>query len=278
MSTFPEQVGELIGTGEGFTYENFARHGAPSRIDDYDGYGSRSRTYPEEVKPDFLAWLQRTGTVLLNAYGEKHHVYKTFAQVRKNVLVGNDADVFREVRSELLGALRGLAADLDHGTVADPGATTRNAASAAEVRLICTRFHQIVVQLRRRREQRPTLDVDDEYDVQDLLHALLKLYFDDVRPEEWTPSYAGSSARMDFLLKDTGMVIEVKKTRNGLADREIGKQLTEDVAHYAQYQGCTHLICFIYDPEDRVANPTALKNDVEKQSRENFAVEVIVGS
>ena len=45
-----------------------------------------------------------------------------------------------------------------------------------------------------------------------LLHALLLLYFDDIRAEEWTPSYAGKSARMDFLLKNEGVVIEVKKT------------------------------------------------------------------
>ena len=41
---------------------------------------------------------------------------------------------------------------------------------------------------------RNTLDVRDEYDVQDLLHALLKMFFKDVRSEEWTPSYAGASS------------------------------------------------------------------------------------
>ena len=33
--------------------------------------------------------------------------------------------------------------------------------------------------LRERYDQRPTLDVNDEYDVQDLFHALLTLSFDD---------------------------------------------------------------------------------------------------
>jgi REase_DpnII-MboI len=50
----------------------------------------------------------------------------------------------------------------------------------------------------------------DEYDVQDSLHALLKLHFDDVRREEWTPSYAGSQSRMDFLLKREKIVVETK--------------------------------------------------------------------
>ena len=56
-------------------------------------------------------------------------------------------------------------------------------------------------------------EIKDEYDVQDLLNALLRLNFDDVRPEEYTPSYAGSSTRVDFLLKKEKIVIEVKKTR-----------------------------------------------------------------
>jgi REase_DpnII-MboI len=65
-----------------------------------------------------------------------------------------------------------------------------------------------------------------EYDVQDLLHALLHLYCDDIRTEEWTPSYAGASSRMDFLLKKEKIVVEVKKTRQGLDAREVGEQLS----------------------------------------------------
>lgn len=64
---------------------------------------------------------------------------------------------------------------------------------------IFERFHKIVRQLRIRHSNRATLEVEDEYDVQDLLHALFQLYFDDIRPEEWTPSYAGGSRRIDFL-------------------------------------------------------------------------------
>ncbi len=59
------------------------------------------------------------------------------------------------------------------------------------------RFHKIAKQLRNRHDNRQTLPIKDEYDVQDLLHALLYLYFDDIRAEEWTPSYAGKSARVE---------------------------------------------------------------------------------
>lgn len=76
---------------------------------------------------------------------------------------------------------------------------------------IFSHFYKVARQLRCRYENRETLKIEDEYDVQDLLHALLLLYFDDVRAEEWTPSYAGKSSRMDFLLKNERVVIEVKK-------------------------------------------------------------------
>ena len=62
------------------------------------------------------------------------------------------------------------------------------------LRKFCSKFYSIARKLRNRHNSRETLDVTDEYDVQDLLDALLALDFDDVRPEEWTPSYAGKSA------------------------------------------------------------------------------------
>jgi hypothetical protein len=101
-----------------------------------------------------------------------------------------------------------------------------------EIERILLRFDRAARQLGHRHGSRPTLDVADEYDVQDLLHALLHLRFDDIRREEWTPSYAGKSSRMDFLLKAEKIVIEVKKTRDGLTMSEIGEQLVVDIDYY----------------------------------------------
>jgi len=139
---------------------------------------------------------------------------------------------------------------------------------------IFSRFHQIAKQLRSRHDDRPTLDVEDEYDVQDLLHAVLRLYFDDIRPEEWTPSYAGGSSRMDFLLKNEKIVIEVKKIRKGLNDKALGEQLIVDIEKYKNHPDCNHLICFVYDPEGKLGNPTGIENDLN--SVHNGFVEVII--
>ena len=120
---------------------------------------------------------------------------------------------------------------------------------------VCDRFHTIGRQLAQRWDGRSTLRIEDEYDVQDLLHALLRLYFDDIRPEEWTPSYGGGSSRMDFLLEGHEIVVEVKMTRKGLLAKEVSEQLIIDAAKYRQHLECKTLVCLVYDPAGLVKNP-----------------------
>ena len=137
---------------------------------------------------------------------------------------------------------------------------------------ICSKFPSVARQLRSRHSSRSTLEIEDEYDVQDLLHALLKIHFDDIRAEEWTPSYAGGSSRMDFLLKNEQIVVEVKKTRKNLSDREVGEQLLIDIAKYSRHQDCKILVCFVYDPEARIGNLTGLENDLNEMSTDSLLV------
>ncbi len=127
---------------------------------------------------------------------------------------------------------------------------------------IANRFHAVVMQLRQRYDSRSTIDVNDEYDVQDLFHSLLKLYFNDVRAEEWNPSYAGGSSRSDFLLPEINSIIEIKKTRQSMSTKQLGEQLIIDIAKYKKHPQCSRLICFVYDPEGRVTNPRGIENDL----------------
>ncbi|MBL1729070.1 hypothetical protein ELD60_31035, partial [Klebsiella pneumoniae] len=126
------------------------------------------------------------------------------------------------------------------------------------VKKICSRFHLVANQLKTRHSNRESLVISDEYDVQDLLHALLHIYFDDIRPEEWTPNYAGGSSRVDFLLKNEGIIIEVKKTRATLKAKDIGSELLIDSQRYRSHPDCKKLLCFVYDPDGWIANPRGL--------------------
>lgn len=136
-------------------------------------------------------------------------------------------------------------------------------------------FNAFARQLQRRYNNRATIKIEDEYDVQDLLHALFRLHFDDVRPEEWTPSYAGGSKRMDFLLKGAEIAVEIKKTRDGLKDKEIGEQLTIDIANYKGHPDCKMLYCFVYDPDGMIRNPRGLENDLQARNKD-FPVKVYI--
>lgn len=143
------------------------------------------------------------------------------------------------------------------------------------LRYIIIRFHTVATELRLRYQNRPTLDITDEYDVQDLVRSLLALFFDDIRPEEWTPSYAGKSSRVDFFLKPERFVVEVKKTRPNLREKEIGDQLIIDIERYRKMPDCRRLICFVYDPDYILRNPTGFQSDLSREEQD-FSVEVLV--
>jgi hypothetical protein len=119
--------------------------------------------------------------------------------------------------------------------------------------------------LTHRRKGSQSLVFSNEYDVQDLLHALLRPWIGDIRPEEFTPSYAGSSTRMDFLLPDYSLVIETKVVRDRSHAKKVGDELIIDIEHYRAHPDCKHLWCVIYDPEHLITNAEGFKADLEGQ-------------
>ena len=143
------------------------------------------------------------------------------------------------------------------------------------LRRMCARFHLVARQLRLRKEYRPTLEITDEYDLQDLFYALLRLQFDEVGTEEWTPPYADGARRTSYLLDWEKTVVVVKQTRSGLTSRDIAEQIATDKAHYSGRPNGATLLCFIYDPDGRVGNPRGLEADLSTVG-DTYRVEVIV--
>jgi len=136
-------------------------------------------------------------------------------------------------------------------------------------------FDDVTKQLRIRYDERPTLDVQDEYDAQNLLHSLLRVNYDDIRPEEWNPSYAGSSIKSDFLLKDEKIIIEVKHTRRGLTKKKLKEELIIDKEQYKKNPDCKILYCFVYDPDNRIDNPRGFEKDFFEES-DAFTCKVVI--
>ncbi len=226
-------------------------------------YGRYSRANIE-----MQTWIADVEDFLLVNYGKDSSPWRVFERFNRNNLDGNLENNFNYEKAIIVSALKSCLR-----------ITPKEKKYKFDKDLLLSnlfdKFHSVVKQLRNRYSRRNTLDINDEYDVQYLLHALLKLYFSDIRAEEWTPSYAGGSSRMDFLLKEEKIVIEVKKTRKGLSDKELGKQLIEDKEKYKSHPDCNKLICFTYDPEGRIINPKGIQNDLNNQEVE-FEIEIII--
>jgi hypothetical protein len=151
----------------------------------------------------------------------------------------------------------------------------KETATLEMLRRICARFHLVARQLRLRKEYRPTIEITDEYDLQDLFYALLRLQFDEVGTEEWAPDYANGGRRTSYLLDRDRIVVVVKQTRSGIGTKNLSEQVKSDATHYATRPNGITLVCFIYDPEGRVGNPRGLEADLTSVS-DTYMVEVII--
>jgi hypothetical protein len=117
--------------------------------------------------------------------------------------------------------------------------------------------------LTHRRKGMTVLTFGSEYDIQDLLHAQMRPWISDIRPEEYTPSYAGSSTRMDFLLPAHELVIETKIVRDRAHAKRMGDELIIDIEHYRKHPACKRLWCVVYDPDQLLTNAPGLQRDLE---------------
>ena len=137
--------------------------------------------------------------------------------------------------------------------------------AVALLRKIGNRFHAVARQLRLRHDGRPTLEVEDECDAQDVVHALLCLEFDEIRRETWQPGYAMGAAHTYFVTPRDHVIIEVKKTRQGVGAKEITPQLEHDTLYYWTHPDCQTLFCLVYDPEARVGDPSGLEKKLTRE-------------
>lgn len=172
-------------------------------------------------------------------------------------------------------ALPEVASSGAQATARDPG-KPNNVLEAVQV--LVGGLRRAMHPLASRRKGLPVLTFLNEYDVQDLLHALLRPWVNDIRPEEHTPSYAGSSARMDFLLPDYRLAIELKFVRDPSHANRIGDELTIDIAHYREHPDCEALWCVVYDPNHHLQNPQGLCSDLggEHRSEESAVVAKVI--
>lgn len=133
------------------------------------------------------------------------------------------------------------------------------------IRKICKRFHHAARMLRQRGEERATIEVEDERDTLDLFQTMLCAEFDEILTVQWAPAYMGGKTKTDLLLAREGIIISVKRTRQGVTVRMLADQISADSAYYTSQADCKALFCFVYDPEGRIGNPKGLETELTRQ-------------
>lgn len=231
---------------------------------------ARQLTQVPSGSPEFTCWKRDTEVAIEKIFGRESRNLADFQAVRYTLsmwISGMPDSDFQKAYCRGLGEAIAVLGSMVH-EIEEYGLGDHAPEDVPDhltlIEKLCLRFHASARQLQQRHANRDTITIEDEYDVQDLLHALLRVHFDDIRAEEWTPSYAGSSSRVDFLLKAEQIVIEVKKTRASLKARELGEQLIIDRARYEAHPDCRTLVCFVYDPEGRIGNPVGIERDLEQ--------------
>jgi hypothetical protein len=234
----------------------------------------------QKFSPAFEKWRRDTEVVIAKSFGESSKQIQDFSAIHYSLMAFTDVTPDSEFQRAYVNGLnsaqavlQSLVSEIEQFWESNSQDTNPNA--IVIIRRLVYRFHIAARQLRSRHGGQPTLTVKNEYDAQDLFHVFLKLHFDDIRSEEYVPSYAGGNSRMDFLLKKEQIVVELKKTRKDLGEKEIGAQLIIDIARYKAHQDCKTLVCFVYDPEGVIGNPAGLEKDLS-WSKDGFSVETLI--
>jgi hypothetical protein len=116
-------------------------------------------------------------------------------------------------------------------------------------------FSEIARRLRTRRKGKSPFMIEDEYDVQDLLYAILKPHIPDLSDEEWTEKDATRAKRIDFVSSSARLGIEAKIIRNTDHAKDISEELKIDIESYYIHPSCDTLVFFIYDPKNLLVDP-----------------------
>ena len=157
--------------------------------------------------------------------------------------------------------------------------TYQNLTSLELVRQVINNFPEAIKKIKSRRKGKDVFEFSDEYDVQDILYVMLKPLFPKMREEDPIPKVGSNSTKIDLILREEKILIEVKMIK--MSDSDEGKfikQLKEDIQSYHVCQWLENLVCFVYDPYDKTKDRTNFYdlNGTQVIKGKSFNVEVII--
>jgi hypothetical protein len=153
---------------------------------------------------------------------------------------------------------------VEHDVKSDALLSQRKLSTEIILDNIFNNFFLFCQQIKKRYNNRRTIEITDEYDVQDIIHSILRLFFSDIRKEAYNPQYLGKSTKIDFVLNEENIGIEIKYADGINPEKRIGDELLVDINHYKENRNCKKLFCFIYNPHGSFNNPQGFIHELEK--------------
>ncbi|MCB0044345.1 MAG: hypothetical protein KDD92_02825 [Caldilineaceae bacterium] len=132
-----------------------------------------------------------------------------------------------------------------------------------------------------RRKGHESFIINDEYDVQDLLYVMLKPLFPKLTDEEPTPKVGAKYNKIDLIIREEGIMIEVKMIKEKDRDeKDFIEQLKNDIQSYYKYKFLKDLLIFVYDPQNKTRDIQNFYdlNGTQEINEVRFNIKVIVGN
>jgi len=120
------------------------------------------------------------------------------------------------------------------------------------VEQLCKRIAKVAgVLSRRTRINKKSYLIEDEYDVQDLLQAILRAYLKYSVQEDPLQKIAGTrSSRADISIEELGIIIELKYVRSPDDQKKIFDDFSKDLLLYSVWKPLETLFFVIYNSSD----------------------------
>lgn len=224
--------------------------------------------HPKSKEDDFSRWKESVaGCVLVALDNDTNH--PLYERMNKIFSDGqNNVPAFRRLYLKP-AELAGVESIIDNVISLLEDNIKSNSSYSADKMVILTgifkNFHKFAQQLKDRQNGATPIFIEDEYALQDFVHAILRLHFRNVQNEVPLSEYCGKESRIDFVLKDERIGIEVKFASDNLKDSRLRHQVIEDKEQYIKSDQFDVIVFFIYDPQ-MVLNKPEVFYDIEEQT------------
>lgn len=234
--------------------------------------------HPKSNEDEFSRWKESVVFNVLTAFDNdvKNPIY-----IRLDKLLSEGQNNVTAFRRHYLrpAELKGVESIIEN-VISFLEEKNRNVASSSAnkqmdiLTLLFQNFHKFAKQLKVRQNNAESIIIEDEYALQDFVHAVLRLHFNRVENEFALPTYCGKTSRIDFYLKEERIGIEVKLASETLKEEKLRKQLIEDKEQYLKSGFFDEIVFFVYNPQMTLNKPEVLY-DIEEQTN-SCTVTVIV--